>query len=59
MHIVLCNLPLSRAKIVQFTQGKQDMYNCGQIVARNVEKHIPFLTNIYNVEGPRGPEQNH
>ena len=26
------------------------MYNCGQIVARNVEKHIPFLTNIYNVE---------
>ena len=35
------------------------MYNCGQIVARNVEKHIPFLTNIYNVEGPRGPEHNH
>ena len=35
------------------------MYNCGQIVARNVEKEIVFMANMYTVEGPRGPEQNH
>jgi len=29
MHIVLCNLTLSRAKIVQFTQQTQEMYNYG------------------------------
>lgn len=35
------------------------MYSYGGIVARNVEKRIEFLTNIYTVEGRKRPEQNH
>ena len=56
---ILCNLSSAKAKIVQNSQKKQEMYSYGGIVARNVEKRIEFLTNIYTVEGPRGPEQIH
>ncbi len=56
---VLCNLSIQKAKIVQITQKTQEMYNCGQFVAKSVEKHRAILTNIYCVEGPKGPEQIH
>ena len=56
---VLCNLSIQKAKIVQITQKTQEMYNCGQFVAKSVEKQRQFLTNIYCVEGPKGPEQIH
>ena len=59
ISFVLCNLSIQKAKIVQITQTTQEMYNCGQFVAKSVEKHRAFLTNIYCVEGPKGPEQIH
>lgn len=59
ISFVLCNLSIQKAKIVQITQKTQEMYNCGQFVAKSVEKHKAFLTNIYCVEGPKGPEQIH
>ena len=55
----LCNLTFRKAKNVQNSQKKQEMYTYGQIVARNVEKQIESLTKIYTVEGRKGPEQIH
>ena len=55
----LCNLTFRKAKNVQNSQKKQEMYTYGQIVARNVEKRIASLTKIYTVEGRKGPEQIH